>query len=192
MQKLVLVSYAVNGSGLGHLVRLVAVNRWMRRYAAAAGARTQHFFLTTSEADTLLFEEGFAGFKLPSKSVVEDSGIPKPAYLALAKQWVWHSLALLRPDLLIVDTFPNGSFGELLSALDLVEKKALVARPVKQDFAKRGAYQAMAALYDKVIVPDADDDEDARALWPTPTTTRTRVLSGRATATRIGSRASAR
>ena len=50
-KSLCLVSYAVNGSGLGHLSRLIAINRWLRRYAAVAGVRTQHYFLTTSEAE---------------------------------------------------------------------------------------------------------------------------------------------
>lgn len=162
-RKLTLVSYAVNGAGLGHVSRLVAINRWLRRYGAFAGVRTQHWFLTTSEADTLLFAEGFAAFKLPSKSIVEDAGIPKLEYLALAKQWIWSSLALLRPDLLIVDTFPNGSFDELAAALDLARKKALVLRSVRAQIAERASFQALVQLYDRVIVPEhAPDDVPAR------------------------------
>ncbi|MEW5848332.1 MAG: glycosyltransferase [Myxococcota bacterium] len=158
-----LVSYAVNGSGLGHLSRLMAINRWMRRYAAFAGVRTQHWFLTTSEADTMLFAEGFAAFKMPSKSVVEEAGIHKQTYLALAKQWVWHSVALLRPDLFLVDTFPNGSFQELLGVLDLCRHKALVLRPVKEDLARRAAFKAVAALYDRILVPEHEDNAPGMA-----------------------------
>lgn len=157
-RSLSLVSYAVNGSGLGHVARQVAIHRWLRRYGSFAGVATQHWFLTTSEADTWLWHEGFAAFKLPSKSVVEAAGINKLSYLALAKQWIWHSLALLRPDLLIVDTFPNGSFQELLGALDLCKHRALVLRPVKQDIAQQAAFRAVAGLYDRVIVPADSDD----------------------------------
>lgn len=157
-RQLSIVSYAVNGSGLGHVSRQVAIHRWLRRYAAFAGVHTQHWFLTTSEADTWLWHEGFAAFKLPSKSVVEEAGIHKLAYLALAKQWVWHSLALLRPDLLIVDTFPNGSFHELIGALDLCRHKALVLRPVKEEIAQQPAFRAMASLYDRVVVPEPAED----------------------------------
>lgn len=156
--RLSFVSYAVNGSGLGHLVRQIAIQRWIRRYAAFCGTRTAHWFLTTSEADTLLHREGFAGFKLPSKSVVEESGIGKLGYLTLAKQWVWNSLGVIRPDVLLVDTFPNGSFHELFAALDLVPKKALVLRPVKPEFAQRAGYEALVSAYDKVIVPADEDD----------------------------------
>ena len=33
-KKIRVVNYAVNGRGVGHLTRLVAINRWVRRYAA--------------------------------------------------------------------------------------------------------------------------------------------------------------
>ncbi len=154
---LAIVNYAVNGSGVGHVQRLCAVNRWLRRYATFAGVRSQHWFLTTSEADTWLFNEGFAAFKLPSKSIIEPAGIAKPQYLAMAKQWVWTALSVLRPDLLVVDTFPGGSFDELPPALDLCAKKALVLRPVRPEIGERPGFRALAGLYDRVIVPEDQD-----------------------------------
>ncbi len=158
-RRLSFLSYAVNGAGVGHLVRQVAIQRWLKRFCAFAGTRSAHWFLTTSEADTLCFHEGFGAFKLPSKTIVDDAGLDKGAYLAMAKQWVWNSLTLLRPDVLITDTFPNGSFHELGNALDVVGKKALVLRPVKQPFARRGAFQGLVQLYDRVIVPEHEEDE---------------------------------
>lgn len=158
-KRLSFLSYAVNGAGVGHLVRQVAIQRWIKRFCAFAGTKSEHWFLTTSEADTLCFHEGFGAFKLPSKTIVDDAGLDKPAYIALAKQWVWNSLTLLRPDVLITDTFPNGSFHELGNALDVVGKKALVLRPVKQPFARRDAFQGLVQLYDRVIVPEHEQDE---------------------------------
>lgn len=158
-RRLRFLSYAVNGGGVGHLVRQVAIQRWLRRLCAFAGTKSEHWFLTTSEADTLCFHEGFSAFKLPSKTIVEDAGLDKAAYIAMAKQWVWSSLTLLRPDGLLVDTFPNGSFHELANALDVVDKKILVLRPVKQPFARRAAYQSLVQLYDRVVVPEHEDDE---------------------------------
>lgn len=153
-----IVNYSVNGGGVGHLTRLVAINRWVRRYARHAGVQPEIFFLSSSEADGLLFGEGFASFKLPSKTAIGAAGIDKLAWLALAKQWVWHSLGLLRPDLFVVDTFPRGSYGELLNALDLCRSKAFIFRPMKDGFASRADFQAMLPLYDLVLVPD---DESA-------------------------------
>lgn len=150
-----IVAYAVNGGGAGHLQRLTAILRWARRYAAFCGAPAEVYFLTSSEADTFLFHEGFASFKLPSKTSVASAGIDKLTYLSLAKQWVWHSLGLLRPDVLLVDTFPNGSFGELVSALDLARFRVFVYRPVKEEYARRADFQAMLPLYDLILVPEA-------------------------------------
>jgi predicted glycosyltransferase len=150
------VCYAVDGTGVGHLTRLLAIARWLRRYAAALDRRLEVWFLTSSEADGLAFAEGFAAFKIPSKTIVAEAGIDRRAYLALAKQWVWHTLGLLRPDLLIVDTFPRGSFGELLGALDLARHAAFVYRPVKAEVAARPDFQAMLALYDLILVPETD------------------------------------
>jgi len=158
-KRLSFLSYAVNGAGLGHVVRQVALQKWLRRLCRASGIKSEHWFLTTSEADGLVFREGFAAFKLPSKSVVEGAGIDKLAYLALAKQWVWHSVGLLRPDVLLVDTFAEGSFHELPAVLDLVRTRVLVQRPVKEEFARRPGHAALLRAYDRVIVPEHEDDE---------------------------------
>lgn len=149
------VCYAVNGTGVGHLTRLLSIARWLRRYAAALGRKIEVWFLTSSEAEGLVFAEGFAAFKIPSKTIVAEAGIDRGAYLALAKQWIWHTIGLLRPDLFIVDTFPRGSFGELLGALDLCRRTAFVYRPVRAEVAERADFQAMLPLYDLVIVPEA-------------------------------------
>ncbi|HNK43723.1 MAG TPA: glycosyltransferase [Pseudomonadota bacterium] len=153
-----IVNYAVNGSGAGHLTRLCAINRWLRRYTQVLDLRAEIYFLTTSEADSLLFSERFASFKLPSKTIIGDTGIDKTTYLALAKQWVWHSLGLLRPDLFLVDTFPRGSFGELLSALDLCQHKAFIHRSVKEEFLSRPDFAAMLPLYDLILVPEHEEE----------------------------------
>lgn len=149
-----IVAYAVNGAGAGHLQRLAGICRWTRRYAAFCSVPCEVFFLTSSEADGFLFHEGLASFKLPSKTAVTAAGIDKLTYLALAKQWVWHSLGLLRPDVLLVDTFPNGSFGELVSALDLARSRVFVYRPVREEYARRADFQAMLPLYDRILVPE--------------------------------------
>ncbi|MBI5509395.1 MAG: hypothetical protein HY903_11645 [Deltaproteobacteria bacterium] len=151
-----IVAYAVDGGGIGHLNRMVALSRWLRRYAAHMGRRAEIYVLTTSEADGLLLTEKLAGFKLPSPTVAHDAGIDRLGYLAMAKQWVWHSLGLLRPDLLIVDTWPRGAFGELLSALDLCRRKAFIYRPVKDEVAASADFQAMLPLYDRVLVPEEE------------------------------------
>jgi predicted glycosyltransferase len=153
-RRLTLVAYAVNGSGLGHLTRLLAILRWVRRLARLTGLLPEIYILTSSEACALATAEGFAAFKIPSKTVIRDAGLPKDDYLRVARQWVWHSLGLIKPDLLLVDTFPGGTFGELACALDVPKVRVLVHRAMKETFAHQSAIQDLLPLYDRILVPE--------------------------------------
>jgi predicted glycosyltransferase len=162
MRRLTVVAYAVNGSGLGHLTRVLALLRWMRRLALLAGVRLDVYVLTSSESPGLAFEEGFAVFKIPSKVAVREAGLPKDDYLRLARQWVWHSLGLLKPDLLLVDTFPGGSFGELVHALDVARARVFIQRAMREEFAASGAVRGLLPFYDRIIIstePGSAPDE---------------------------------
>ena len=162
-----IVLYAVNGSGMGHVTRLLAVARWLRRYATyLEGAPPEILFLTSSEATTVLSQAGFASFKLPSKTVVRDAGMDMAEYRRLAKHFVWSQLGTFRPDLLVVDTFPSGSFDELFQVLDGPFKKALVLRNVRPEYAARPVFQAALRLYDVIVSPHAADRTLQVALPP--------------------------
>lgn len=154
MKKLRIVSYAINGRGVGHLVRQLAILRWVRRYAGLLGVNVECWVLTTSEADTLARREGFAAFKMPSKAMMRDAGIEPAKWIATARQWVLNAVAGLSPDLLIVDTFPGGSFGELVPVLEMVPTRVLVARPVREEFAADDAYKALLPMYQRLVVPE--------------------------------------
>lgn len=153
MRRLTTVAYAVNGSGLGHLTRVVAILRWMRRLARLSGVQLEAYILTSSEAPGLALEESFVTFKIPSKTAVRKSGLPKDDYLRLARQWVWHSLGLIKPDLLLVDTFPGGSFGELIHTLDVPRARVFIQRAMKEEFAQTPGIRNLLPLYDRILVP---------------------------------------
>ncbi|MCE9580702.1 MAG: hypothetical protein K8W52_46710 [Deltaproteobacteria bacterium] len=154
MKRLRVVSYAINGRGVGHLVRQLAILRWVRRYAALLGVQAECWVLTTSEADTLARREGFAAFKLPSKAMMRDAQIDPTRWLAVARGWVLNAVAGIAPDVILVDTFPGGSFGELVSVLELVPQRVLVARAVKDEIAGDDAYRGLVPMYQTQIVPD--------------------------------------
>ncbi|HYO91006.1 MAG TPA: hypothetical protein VEQ40_05190, partial [Pyrinomonadaceae bacterium] len=80
-RRITTVAYAVNGSGLGHLTRVLAILRWMKRLAQLSGVRLDAYVLTSSEAPGLALEEGFVSFKIPSKTAVREAGLPKEDYL---------------------------------------------------------------------------------------------------------------
>jgi len=154
VKKLRIVSYAINGRGLGHLVRQLSILRWVKRYGSLLGVSTECWVLTTSEADTLARREGVPAFKMPSKMMMRDAGIEPARWLAIGRQWVVNVVAGLGPDVLVVDTFPGGSFGELVPVLEMVPTRVLVARAVKDAIASDDAYRALLPMYQKTIIPD--------------------------------------
>lgn len=153
MSRLVIVAYAINGRGMGHLVRQLSILRWVRRYLAVLDVKAECWVLTTSEADTLARREGFPSLKLPSKAMLRDAGLDPARYLAVSRSWVLNAIAGLQPDLLLVDTFPGGSYGELVAALELAKHRVLVAREVKASTAQEDGYRALLPLYERQIVP---------------------------------------
>jgi len=152
-----IVCYAVNGAGLGHVTRLIAIARWLRRLETlVTGAAPEVIFLTSTEATSLLSDARFAAFKLPSKGVARAAGLDVLEHRRLAKHFVWQTLGVLAPDLLVVDTFPQGSFDELLPVLDGRFKKVLVLRDVRPEFGARPIFQAALRLYDQIVVPHVE------------------------------------
>jgi predicted glycosyltransferase len=147
-------TYAINGRGMGHLVRQLAILRWVRRITAVLDVKCECWVLTSSEADTLARREGFPAFKMPSKAMLRDAGIEPTRHLRLMRAWVLNTLAGLAPDLLLVDTFPGGSFGELVAALELAKHRVLVARRVREQFAQEDPYRGLLPLYEHQIAPD--------------------------------------
>lgn len=153
--RLRVVAYAINGRGMGHLVRQLAILRWVRRICALLEVKLEAWVLTSSEADTLARREGFASLKMPSKAMLRDAGIEPNRQLAVMRSWVLNAVAGLSPDLLLVDTFPSGSFGELISVLELARRRVLVQREVRSSFEAEDSYQALLPLYHRRIVPHA-------------------------------------
>jgi hypothetical protein len=158
VKSLVVVSYAINGRGLGHLTRQLAILRWVRRICGVLGIRLEAWVLTSSEGDTLARREGFCALKIPSKAMMRDAGIDPGRALGVARTWVLQTVAGLQPDLLLVDTFPGGSSGELLPVLELVRERVLVARAVKSEIAADDAYRTLLPLYQRTIVPSEVGD----------------------------------
>lgn len=153
-RKLRILSYAINGRGMGHLVRQLAILRQVRRLGALLDLRLECWVLTSSEADTLARREGIPAIKLPSKAMLRDGGLEPHAFLGTIRSTVLQAVTSLQPDVLVVDTFPGGSVGELVPVLELVPHRVLVARRVREGIAEADAYQALLPLYQRTIVPD--------------------------------------
>lgn len=154
MKRLRILSYAINGRGMGHLVRQLAILRQVRRLCALLDVRAECWVLTSSEADTLARREGFPAIKIPSKAMLRDGGLDPHPFLATIRSTVLQAVSSLRPDLLIADTFPGGSVGELIPVLELVPHRVLVARKVRQQLEQDDGWQALLPLYQRTVEPD--------------------------------------
>ena len=149
-----IVCYAINGSGLGHLTRLTGIARWLRRYVSLLENKVPEvLFLTSSDASDALAQQGFAAFKIPSKTAAKRADLDKLEYRRLAKHFVWNTLNGFAPDLLVVDTFPSGSFDELFQVLDGPFKKGFVFREVKPEYAARPTFRSAIGMYDVAVAP---------------------------------------
>jgi predicted glycosyltransferase len=172
MQKrLRIVNYAVNGIGTGHVTRLIAISRWLRRQAEQLDVAVEIYFLTSSEAGVLLFAERFPAFKLPSRTVIAEARIEETEFVELAQHWVRQTLTALHPDLLLVDTFPQGYFNELDRFLKQCPKAALIYRPLKEMHAGAPEFQSALSHYNLILVPEYE--QHAPVL--TPPAVRNRV-----------------
>jgi len=161
------VFYAVDGSGMGHITRLLAVARWVRRYVSVLEEEVPEIlFLTSSEATQILLDAGFASFKVPSREVVVGSGMELASWRRLARQFIWQMLALFAPDLLVVDGMPAGSFEELLQVLDGPFKRGLLLEPLPEEVMHRPAHRSALALYQAIAIPH--DPEVIGAQPPMP------------------------
>jgi len=171
-----LLFYAVNGLGLGHVTRLLAIARAVRKQRQEA----QILFLTTSEADSVIYREGFAAVKIPSRSIIRETRISPQAYTKLVQTVVFNTLAGFNPAVLIADTFPAGASQELLPALSWEMRRAFVFRAQKEDRAWDPFFQAALSHYHLCLAPHNEGEEtipapaSLRVAWTGPIMIRTR------------------
>ena len=156
-----ILNYAVNGLGLGHITRLTAISRQIRRLALVAGIHTEITFLTSSENDDICYANGFASFKIPSKNSLAKAQLSPHRYRKIAKQWIWNAVNLISPDIFVVDTFPGGSFNELFDVLDFGQKNVFIYRAVKPEMALEEGFQSVLKGYHRIIKPNEHGVNDS-------------------------------
>jgi UDP-N-acetylglucosamine--N-acetylmuramyl-(pentapeptide) pyrophosphoryl-undecaprenol N-acetylglucosamine transferase len=147
--------YAVNGLGLGHVTRLLAIARKLRVRAPEA----EIVFLTSSEAEDVIYREGFAAFKVPSKTLRFEAHLRPSTYARMMQTVVLNLLASFHPHVLVVDTFPAGTMQELLPVLRWDSRKVFVFRVQRPEIAESALVQNTLALYNLAVVPHHEGEE---------------------------------
>ncbi len=143
--------YAINGVGLGHLQRGLAIAKPLRELALGLGLKPDIQFLTTSDASELV--QDFPVYKLPSKSAFSTSGAVRQ-YRRAAKLMASNIAASFKPHLLVLDTQPAGAFGELAFLKDYAEAAVFIDRTKNLQAATSAVHQTHLPLFDLILVPD--------------------------------------
>ncbi len=151
-----LLFYAVDGLGLGHVTRLLAVARAARRLCPDA----QILFVTASEADDVIYREGFAALKVPSKTIAAATRLRPQTYAKLVQTVTWNAVAAFNPAALIVDTFPAGALHEVLPLLRWEMRRVFVYRVQQREKALDPFFQNTLGLYDLALIPHVAGSEE--------------------------------
>lgn len=169
--------YAVNGLGLGHVTRLLAIARKVRQRLPDA----EILFFTSSEAEDVIYREGFAAFKVPSKTTRAATGLRPATYARMLQTVALNLMAAFNPHVLVVDTFPAGILQELLPVLRWDARKVFVYRVQRPEVALSDLMQNTLALYQLALLPHTEYEEDLplppglAALWTGPILIRDRT-----------------
>lgn len=168
--------YAVNGLGLGHVTRLLAIARQVRLLRSDA----QCVFLTASEAGEVIYREGFPAFKVPSRTARAVAALEPARYARMVQTTTWSVVSSFDPHVLVVDTFPAGTLQELLPVLRWNISKVFVFREQRPEYAGDPYLQHTIALYQHIIVPHLAGEIDqplphgVSAVWTGPILLRER------------------
>jgi UDP-N-acetylglucosamine--N-acetylmuramyl-(pentapeptide) pyrophosphoryl-undecaprenol N-acetylglucosamine transferase len=148
--------YAVNGLGLGHVTRLLAIARRVRERSPDA----EIIFFTSSEAEDVIYREGFAAFKVPSKTLRASAQIRPSTYARMLQTVTINLMASFHPHLLVVDTFPAGTIQELLPVLRWDSRKVFIFRAQRPEIASSLLTQNTLQLYDLAVIPHSEGEEE--------------------------------
>ncbi|WP_027002283.1 glycosyltransferase [Hugenholtzia roseola] len=144
--------YAVNGLGLGHLTRLLAIARELRK----KDPNLTPLFFVSSEAAQVVYQEGFACYKVPSKTSAQLVGLSRKKLTQSYLQILHALIGIYQPKAIVVDTFPLGALQELGGILgaNLGMKKVFIHREQKNLTLQKIQIQN---FYDLIIAPHREN-----------------------------------
>lgn len=153
--------YAVNGLGLGHLTRLLAIARQVKRI----DPEVRPVFFTSSEACNVLHQHGIPYYKAPSKNIIKEAGLRYGELQLMYQSIVSSIVAVHRPCAMVVDTFPKGAADDLMGILTVRNgmKKVFVHREQRPEKMTPNRIM-LQKLYDLVLTPHREGE----AIIPVP------------------------
>ena len=136
----------INGNGIGHVTRILALARQVRKFAP----HSEMLVLTTSEFTHVLAKENIASVKIRSPEIHrKDKRLPI-TYLTQAISSL--AVTVFRPELVVIDSTPTGLVGEYLSFLNIVPKKVFIFG-MFPNFMSDPRYKFSLKFYDHILMP---------------------------------------
>jgi hypothetical protein len=109
-------------------------------------------FLTSSESSEVVWD--FPVYKLPSKTVARAVNMGAEEFEAESKLLVTNLVASFKPDVLVVDTLPQGSYREVSFLKTFARRMVYIDRHKDPSVTRTELHRKHVALYDQVLVPD--------------------------------------
>jgi UDP-N-acetylglucosamine--N-acetylmuramyl-(pentapeptide) pyrophosphoryl-undecaprenol N-acetylglucosamine transferase len=156
MAKFSYLFYAINGTGAGHISRCVNIAREVELLSHAIKLKADIRIMTSSDADQI---SPFPTYKLPSKTVIQTSDANNTDYITNSALFVMNLVGSFRPNVLVVDTIPQGSFDEFLMMRTQCGTSAFINRHKNEETAAMVSNQAAMSLYNLIITPDGEDQQ---------------------------------
>lgn len=145
--------YCMNRTGLGHVTRILAASRQIRKLAP----ETELLVLTSSKNSGILWQEKIVSVKIPSQETMDlDQDLP---IRHLASALTAQVFATFQPDIVIVDSAPQGAFAELFSLLSTVPQRVFLFGYFP-NILGTFAYKTAISFYNRVIMPYNEGKKD--------------------------------
>jgi len=128
----------------------------MREILHALGLGADFHLLTTSEAPQQGWD--FPTYKLPSKTVVAEVDTSNEEFASHSTFLNTNLVATFRPDLLVLDTMPQGSFGEFQGMRVFAKSTAFIRRHTNPAAVNQPVYRSHMGLYDLILTPDNPEE----------------------------------
>ena len=144
----------INGNGLGHVTRILALIRQVRKIDSCH----EILVLTSSEFTHILAKENIASVKVPSPEIHRENKKLPVAYLtqSIASQVV----ATFRPNAVVIDSTPSGLCGEYMSFLNIIPKRAFLFG-MFPNFIKTPQYKSSLNFFGKIFMPYTKSEREA-------------------------------
>lgn len=140
--------YAMDGNGLRHIVRTLAVATRLRK--RMPGSR--FLFLTSCEDPAPIWREGFVSVNMPSAQIWSMARLEREEFLRIVKGTTRTVFRCFQPSVLITDTVPQGKIQDLTRHLERPIRKILLLRPPPVLKAWKG-YLDVVRRYDHLLIP---------------------------------------